>query len=62
MFRCALYAATQVLENCGGKVIAQQTSLPNIGIGSLKFRDAVELHGSDKERELYVSANSFIQN
>lgn len=60
-FGAAVYAATQVLEECGGKVIAQQTSLPNIGIGSLKFRDAVELSGSDKERELYVSANPFYQ-
>lgn len=58
-FGAALYTATQVLEKCGGKVIGQQTSLPNIGIGALKFRDGVELAGSDKERELYVSANPF---
>eukprot|EP01084_Bolivina_argentea_P000920 1683_1 len=58
-FGAALYAATQVLNECGGKVIAQQTSLPNVGVGSLSFRDGVEVMGTDKERDLYVSANPF---
>eukprot|EP00484_Ammonia_sp_Unknown_P016652 CAMPEP_0197040406 /NCGR_PEP_ID=MMETSP1384-20130603/17107_1 /TAXON_ID=29189 /ORGANISM="Ammonia sp." /LENGTH=1002 /DNA_ID=CAMNT_0042471155 /DNA_START=42 /DNA_END=3050 /DNA_ORIENTATION=- len=58
-FGSALYAASQVLQTCGGKIIAQQTSLPNIGIGALKFRDSVEVYGTDKERELYVSADPF---
>merc|ERR1719206_84689 len=57
-FGAALSAAAQVLSDCGGKIIAQQTSLPNIGIGALKDRDAVELHGTDKERTLYVSASA----
>ena len=61
-FGAALSTAAEVLNNCGGKIIGQQTSLPNIGKGSLKFRDAVELHGTDKERELYVTSNPFYTN
>ncbi len=53
-FGAALYSASQVLSLYGGNIIGQQTSLPNIGISNLTFRD--------EERDLYVSTNPFIEN
>lgn len=58
-FGAALMTAAKVLTESGGKVIMQQTALPNLGIGKLKQRGSMANEGTAKEQELYVPADAF---
>jgi len=58
-FGAALMTGAKVLAECGGKLVAQQTALPNIGIGKLLKRGSVAAEGTNKEQELYVPADTF---
>ena len=58
-FGAAMAAGVKVLTDCGGKIFAVQSSLPNIGLGKLKNRDDINIYGTPKERELYGPATSF---
>ncbi|KAJ2909357.1 COPII coat Sec23p-Sfb3p heterodimer component, partial [Coemansia aciculifera] len=52
-------AAHEALRGRGGKLIMFQTALPTFGPGSLKQRDDVKLHNTDKERSLYEPQDAF---
>ncbi|KAJ2162373.1 COPII coat Sec23p-Sfb3p heterodimer component [Coemansia sp. RSA 552] len=52
-------AVHEALRGRGGKLFAFQTALPTFGPGSLRQRDDVKLHNTDKERTLYEPQDSF---
>ena len=58
-FGAALMTAAKVMQECGGKIVVQQTTLPNIGIGKLSARGSMANEGTPKEQELYVPVDSF---
>ena len=58
-FGPALESAISLLSPASGKIIAFLSSLPSMGIGSLKNRENPKLIGTDKENELLKPSISF---
>ncbi|KAJ1666385.1 COPII coat Sec23p-Sfb3p heterodimer component [Coemansia sp. RSA 1646] len=52
-------ATHDALRSRGGKLVVFQSALPTFGPGSLKQRDDVKLHNTDKERTLFEPQVSF---
>ena len=55
----ALSYAGSLLQDCGGKVLLFQASLPSTGSGKLKIREAVNILGTEAEKELMKPSNDF---
>ncbi|KAI5477132.1 protein transport protein SEC24 [Pseudohyphozyma bogoriensis] len=54
-----LKAAIIALKNAGGQINIFQTSLPTIGPGALKHREDTKLYGTDREKTLFASQDTF---
>eukprot|EP00163_Fabomonas_tropica_P002041 TRINITY_DN11529_c0_g1_i1.p1 TRINITY_DN11529_c0_g1~~TRINITY_DN11529_c0_g1_i1.p1 ORF type:complete len:568 (+),score=153.45 TRINITY_DN11529_c0_g1_i1:227-1705(+) len=55
----AMVACVNALEPTGGKILSFQSSLPEVGLGRLNDREASNLYGTDKEKTLYTSQESW---
>jgi protein transport protein SEC24 len=58
-FSAALKCAQKILGSVGGKIIALQVSLPNVGEGALKDREDAKLLGTSKAHVLLQPATNF---
>ena len=57
----AVMAAYRIISDIGGKMLLFQTSLPTMGVGTLKSRENPRLLNTDKEHQLLVAEEKWYQ-
>ncbi|CEP03242.1 unnamed protein product (mitochondrion) [Plasmodiophora brassicae] len=60
-FGAAIQVAVEALDDCGGKLLVIQSSLPRTGLGALDDRDNQTIYATDKEKELFLPQDSYYQ-
>ena len=58
----ALQFAASLLQDCGGKIMLFQASLPSTGSGKLKVREAANILGTEAEKELFKPSTDLYSN